>query len=530
LAERISSKVIRNTMYNAVSRVCSVIVGLFLTPYVVHHLGLEQFGVWAIIGVVTGYFGLLDLGIGASFVKYISEFYARKDFEEINQVINAGFIFYAALAVVIVLLAVVFVDPLMAFFKIPAYLRADTRFVFIIGIILFAVSGVLSPFNAVLSGLQRMDIYNKIAIGISLINVIGTVVVLEHGYGLRGLILNNAVIFLLAAFCYIIADFRILPELKFDPLGFSRDIFKKMFSFGWKLQIARLSSMISMHIDKIIINYFLSLGMVTFYQLASSIIETLKSILLLLPSALLPAFSEIDARGERGVLLDGYYRGTRYMGIIVIPVIIFVMVCAPQIMMVWMGPGYDKSAWIIRVLGVGWGIAVLSALRSPMVQALVKPEIEMEAGLAAMIFNIPLSIMFIIKFGFLGAALGTSFSLLISVLYGYVRLHKEIKVPFFPFIKETVSRVALIGLCVGVCVWGLTHGLNHFAAVQTRGGQLLVFIGQTAVFFGLYLLTLAYFKPLDDVDVAILTRDRHILIAGFLRKFSGGPVSGFKKC
>ena len=118
LNESISQKIIRNTIFNTIGRFWVILVALFLTPYIIGHIGVDRFGIWAIVGVLTGYFGLLDFGIGTSFVKYISQFYAKEDYKKINQVVNTGFIFYSIFAASIITLGFFIINPLLNFFNI----------------------------------------------------------------------------------------------------------------------------------------------------------------------------------------------------------------------------------------------------------------------------------------------------------------------------------------------------------------------------------------------------------------------------
>ncbi|MGC9070864.1 MAG: lipopolysaccharide biosynthesis protein, partial [Elusimicrobiales bacterium] len=182
--QSLSQKICRNTFFNAIGRLWGILVALVLTPYIIRHIGVERYGIWALVGVITGYFGLLDFGVGTSFVKYIAEFYAKRDYEKINQVVNTGFVFYTVFAILIIVLGFLFINPLLSFFKIPPQMLNEVRFVFLLGIIIFGVSNALSPFLAVQTGLQRMDITNKISIAVSIPTVLGTVFFLEKGYGL----------------------------------------------------------------------------------------------------------------------------------------------------------------------------------------------------------------------------------------------------------------------------------------------------------------------------------------------------------
>jgi len=184
--QTISQKIIKNTKFNILGSFWGILVALTLTPYIIGHIGIERFGVWAIVGVLTGYFRLLDFGIGTSFVKYISEFYTKRDYEKINQLVNTGFIFYLVFAVLIISLAFFIINPLLILFNIPQELYSEARFVFLFGIIIFAISNAVSPFGAIQGGLQRMDIINKISIAISIPMIIGTIFFFKTGMDYRG--------------------------------------------------------------------------------------------------------------------------------------------------------------------------------------------------------------------------------------------------------------------------------------------------------------------------------------------------------
>ena len=116
----ISLKIIRNTVFNIAGRSWSVLVSLVLTPYILHRIGMERFGIWALAGSLTGYFSLLDFGVGASFVKYIAEFNARNEHEKVNQLVNSGWILYSILGILIMAAALFLVRPLFVFFKVPS--------------------------------------------------------------------------------------------------------------------------------------------------------------------------------------------------------------------------------------------------------------------------------------------------------------------------------------------------------------------------------------------------------------------------
>ncbi|MCX7662118.1 MAG: oligosaccharide flippase family protein, partial [Candidatus Omnitrophica bacterium] len=154
LRQNFSNKIIRNTIFNILGYFCNTLISFLLVPYIISYIGIERFGIWSIFGLITTYFGILDFGIGGSFVKYIAEFYAKEEYEKINQLINTGFSFYLLFAIFIIIILVLSLEPLLYFLKVPFYLKEETRFLFLLGIVIFGLSNVFSPFNAIQGGLQ----------------------------------------------------------------------------------------------------------------------------------------------------------------------------------------------------------------------------------------------------------------------------------------------------------------------------------------------------------------------------------------
>src|SRR5271170_4161753 len=82
----------------------NVVVGIFLSPYILHHLGDAAFGVWVLIFSVTGFYGLFDLGIRSSIIRYVSKYTATNDREKLTQFVNTALFSYAGIGVVSMLL------------------------------------------------------------------------------------------------------------------------------------------------------------------------------------------------------------------------------------------------------------------------------------------------------------------------------------------------------------------------------------------------------------------------------------------
>jgi len=100
-----SKKLVTNTFFNVLGRSWSFLITLLLTPYILKHLDKGEFGVWVLLSVFTSSFNLLDLGLGSSFVKYISAYYTYEEYDRMNEVLFSGLVFYGIFGVLLTAIA-----------------------------------------------------------------------------------------------------------------------------------------------------------------------------------------------------------------------------------------------------------------------------------------------------------------------------------------------------------------------------------------------------------------------------------------
>jgi O-antigen/teichoic acid export membrane protein len=524
-APSIASKVLRNAKFNLFGCIWRIIVGLLLTPYTVNRLGVEIFGVWAMLTVITGFFSLLNCGAGTSFVKFIAEYNARSDHARINQLVNTGIVLNIVLSIFILIFSTVFIRQVVVFLNIPHsstnhYLEHALYWT----IATYCLSNIFFPIFSIQPGLQRLDISNKVSVLLSLPSAFGTVYFLEKGYGILGLVYNNLILNILAIVINCFIARALFPQLKLHPSLVDLHIGKKIWRFGYKLQLSIISAQVSQQIDKLILSHFLSIGMVTFYQLGSTVIENLNSLVLLIIAPVMPAFAEIEAEGDQETFLRGYTLGTKYVAMVVIPVFTFVILTAPQIMAVWMGNGYRESAFVIVILGLGYLVAVLSCLRSMALQATARTHIDMWAGILAMVLNIPLSLTFVKLYGFNGVAIGTAISLFVAVCYGLAAFHRAIGLPVWSFLREAIGNTCAFTVPMALLLLLFTNLLESLLHAEGREANLAVLTLQAVFFGGLNLIMLLYAKPIVYAEIANFLEDRSLLAKIIVRYFSKDPI------
>ncbi|KPL02739.1 MAG: hypothetical protein AMJ73_08390 [candidate division Zixibacteria bacterium SM1_73] len=502
-APKISEKIIKNTIYNTIGKFWGILVVLFLTPYMVSRLGVERYGIWALLTSLVGYIGFLDLGVGGSYVRYIAEYYTQKDYSKVNFVINTGFLLCLGLAFILIPTALFLTEPLLIFFKLDPSTYPEITFVFFWGVVIFSLSNATFVFGSVQTGLQRMELTNIVAMVLTIPYALGIILFLEFGYGLKGLMINTGIMWGIQTVIDFSIAKKILPQFSFNPFFFERKMFSELLRFGIKLQISRLSQLVSFQVDKLLITYFLSVGMVTFYDLGSKITGAIRRLPLLLVSALVPASAEIFARGDKEGLRRLYYRGSKYLFAVSAPLFFFIVASSEMLVNVWVGPGYDLASSVIRILSFGYFFNLIMRVASSIALGMGKPEFEMKYGILMSVLNFSLSLILIIKFGFYGVLVGTGFSLTLGSLYFLHLFHGYTKEPvrnLWHWIKKPLAGAFLV-----TAILYLFNRLSEAIVLTNNKFAGVLFIGlEFVVFLVLYFLILMRLNFWDEFDKDLL--------------------------
>src|SRR4030088_3011079 len=101
----------------------NILMGVFLSPFILHQLGDAAFGIWVLIFSVTGYYGIFDLGIRSSVIRYISKLTAVEDKEGLAKFFNTSLATYTFIGLATTVVTVIASRYVGSMFQIdPSFL------------------------------------------------------------------------------------------------------------------------------------------------------------------------------------------------------------------------------------------------------------------------------------------------------------------------------------------------------------------------------------------------------------------------
>ena len=119
----------RNILSSWVAYAIQVVVTFFLTPFILSEIGDARYGVWAIVVSITGYYGLLDLGLRAGITQYITRYLACGDVDRMNKAASSGLALHVGCAICVLLVTLVTVAAAPSFLSFSGELETRSRLV-----------------------------------------------------------------------------------------------------------------------------------------------------------------------------------------------------------------------------------------------------------------------------------------------------------------------------------------------------------------------------------------------------------------
>jgi O-antigen/teichoic acid export membrane protein len=497
--QELGFKVARNTVSNAAGRLWVMAIGFLVTPYLVWKLGDERFGIWAFVMVLVGYFGVFDLGLGVALVKYVAEFHTAGQYKLLNVAVNTAFSAMMLLAGLITGIGLIASGRLLHLFKISPQNYSEARFAFVGALLVLLGQACLAVFQSVLNGLQRMDWFNLIAMITAIPNAAGVLFILHHGYGLRGLTINNAMTFVLSGLLTVVFVNRACPEYHFNPFKGDRTMLRKLLSFGGQMQITNIGALICWQGDKMMIAGFLNMALVTTYELGYRIAMTARTLPTFLLTAFMPAVTEAYTQKDPSVIQRLFDLGSRYLALSTFPLIVLFVYEAPLIMASWMKESRPEAVWAARMLLFGFLVNLLGGIGTSIARGVGRPDLETRLILPYLILNFGLGIPLIMKFGFWGPLIATPFSTIATTIYLFYQLEDRLHLRLGRFLRQGVPVPAL-GALFATGVLATVHSLGLSWSTQMSRLVLVEhLLFECLIFTGAY--TLFVWKVrLNEVD------------------------------
>jgi O-antigen/teichoic acid export membrane protein len=487
--ELVARRVLSGTAVKYILLAINIATGIFLLPFTIAHLGKDLYGLWMIVASMTAYLQLVDLGFGHSLVRHISEADAHGENERVNELASTFFLIFSGLAV-----TVAAATALGAWVLLPRYpnIRPDQLAIaqpvmMILGARI-AIALPMSVYGAVATSRQAFARNGLIAIAVTLLQTAATVVVLSRGYGLVALVAATTSIALLSYGLYARTAYVVCPTLRISPLRrFRRERLGELASFGLYVFIINIAVQVGFNLDHLIVGAWLGTSAVAVYAVSFRLADYQRQLCNQFNGLLFPVVVRLSAAGNAESLRATVTESTRLAFALIAGVTITLLLLGDELIVAWVGPGFEGSVWPLYVLALTGIVLVAQQPLGSLLMGTGHHRLVAAACVVESVANLALSIVLVQRYGLVGVAIGTMVPVLATNLLWLLPAGcRSLGLPYGRFLAD-VTRPAVIPLAV-TCIAG-------YAVTEYWNASRLATVAIQAVSLGLlycsiYLATL----------------------------------------
>jgi O-antigen/teichoic acid export membrane protein len=481
-------------------------VGFFLSPFILHSLGVVAFGVFVLANSVVAYLSLLDLGMQSSVLRFVSKGHTKGDHKGASEAISAALwvrLQISALALLLSLgLAVVF--PYV--FKVPADLADDARKAILLIGVTTALTMSMGVVGGVISALNRYDLQNYVNLMQTAIRALGVVFVLRTGHGIVAIALSELLATVVGNLLLVWIARRLYPELRIQLKKPKPETLRQIWSYSFYAFLTTIAVQLVYQTDNLVVGHFISASAVALFAIANNLCRYATQVVSSMGGTFVPAASTYEAAGDTASLLMLYKNGTRATLMISLPILITFIVRGPSFIGLWMGPEYaHSSGTVLIILSIALFFSYANRTAGAIAFGVEKHKTTALWSIGEGVANFALSILLVHWYGIYGVAIGTLVpSLVVQVILWPRYISKLVGLTSF----EVIWHVWLPMLLASIPFAIASCAINILAPAHS----LAVFFLQVFTTLPIFFLTVALVFRVY-VRSQILPRVRSLFIA-----------------
>ncbi len=466
----------------------NALYSLFLTPYIIGMIGETSYGVYKTISSFTASFMILDMGFGGAMMRYIAKYRSDKDERKIPNFIAMGLVQITIVCFVVGMVALFLyfsVDDIYANGLTANELdKAKQLYVFLAcGVIAHIIGNF---FNGIISGYNRFAFSNGIKVIRLLFRIFAIIVLLRFFKDPVTIVLIDlsiTSIFTLIEILYL----KLILKVNIKFSYWDKDTFGESFRYMLLLFLSSMVAQANTNFSNIIIGAKINSLAVTTYSMALLIFAAYQQMSTAISGVMLPTvmntLKEDDNKYTKTTTL--IIKTGRIQFLLLGAILAGFIVLGRNFVSLWLGHGYEDvySLEIILLstslfeLCVNVCLCILRAKNKLVFRTLI----DFTSG----VLTILVTLMFINKFGYWAAAIGTASGMLIcNVVIMGIYYYKSMGINILQIYKKIFSK---IWICISVSAVG------SFLISLLIAEQFTKFIVSGITFVLIYAVTLWLF-------------------------------------
>jgi O-antigen/teichoic acid export membrane protein len=445
-----NKKLAKNTLMLYIRMLFSMSVSLYTSRIVLNTLGVDDFGIYNIVGGVVLVFGFLNSAISASTQRFLSFEMGKGKGSKVSYVLNISIIIHIVISIVVIILSeTIGVWFLNNQLNIPNERIIAANWVFQFSVFSFVISILYASFNALIISHERMNVFAIISITETALKLIITFFL--SLFDIDKLILYGALVFLVSVIIgsvYVVYCKRAF-NLKRMQLPKNKDLIFEMTRFaGWNL-FGVFAGIAANQGVNILLNIFFNPAINAARGIAYQIQGAVTGFVTNFQTAVNPQIIKSYSSKDSSYMYSLVFKSSKYSYFLLFLLSVPIFIEAEYILNLWLKITPEHTIIFIRLVLIDVLVCSVSGPLQTLAQATGNIRIYQIVVSGILLLNLPISYFFL-RIG-LKPEITFIVSIICSLSAFIARLFVLTKMMFFPvklFCQTVLWKILLVSLSV----------------------------------------------------------------------------------
>ncbi|MDE6328789.1 MAG: oligosaccharide flippase family protein [Duncaniella sp.] len=483
-----NKRIAKNTFFLYVRMIVSIVVNLYTVRLLWQVLGVDDYGIYNLVGGIVLMFAFLNNAMIASSQRFISFELGRGDSERLRKTFSISVSVHVLLAVLVFVLA----ETIGLWFlnyklNIPVGRMSAANWVYQCSVMAFLLNIVSVPYNACIVAHEHMKVYGYFGI-LDVMLKLGIVLLVARlpgdsliEYALLILAVSATMRLIYGVYCS-----RHFEECKFRKFK-DRALMREMFSFaGWSF-LGNMGFSVRDQGINILLNVFFNVAVNAAKGIANQVGGVINGFASNFTMAVNPQITKRYATGEVESMMNLVYNGCKFALLLMSIVVVPLLVSAELILSMWLGNVAEYTVGFLRLVLL---MSLVDCVVSPITTALqATGHIKKFQIIISIIMtlNIPLSWIWL-SFDsnpYIVMVVCIAMSV-VALLARLMLLHSLVRFSYFKFVKIVYARTIP---CILLAML-FNFGIFQFVSKDFTGMIIYAGLGLILMCLTLYLIGL----------------------------------------
>ncbi len=432
----------------------NTVVNLLYVPLLLYYIGQNEYGLYKLLASFIAYFGVMDFGLNAAFIRFYTRYLTLKDTRRMSILLGMAFRFYLLIIVLIILIGTVLFIQLDDFFSgaLSASELQEAHYIFILLVCNIVFSFGSQIHITALIAHERFVLLKGSALLRVVLQPLLIICVLQFYQNALAVVAIQTLFNLANTLIYIwYARNRLKIKAKYN--GIDKDMLKEMKNLALSVLVVFIVDQIFWQTNQIVLGMYTGTATVAVYAIASQIYMNYYQFSTIIPGMMGPkitAMVTLDATAE--ALSEQFIKIGRLQYIILLGVVSGFYLFGKEFICLWAGDSFVDAYWIALFIIVPFTIDLVQNLGLSILQAQNRYGFRAVVYCFAGLVNLLLVFMIAKVYGGIGCALVTGTVMFISnglIMNIYYARYINLKIIRFWLEIGKISLAAIPVLLIG---------------------------------------------------------------------------------